>query len=270
MIFIAEAIAVGRHFGFRCLRLPHRHLGPCELLQEQSEGCVGFSLRKNPQNDRWEVDVVFPDSPASREPRLKEKTTLLKVNGQSATEMQHDQLNDMLHGPAGSIVSIKVKKGFFFGTETIVLKCAAPALLDSLVCFGLHLIRRRLGSCALVATLTARLSAGVNPARRCEQHFDEAILRRVLGLRLMETMSRSAKVEMTLMRAARPLSSFMVSLQVTVTVFCFLQAAKHELGNLRARSFFLELTILCREMRGKESKNHKSQKDDHFVMLSPI
>ena len=113
MFFIAEAIAVGRHFGLRRLRLLPRYLGPCELMQNQSEGFVGFSLMKNRQSDSWEVDVVYPDTPASREPRLQEKTTILKVNGQSAQQMQYDQLRNMMRGPTGSSISITVKKGGF-------------------------------------------------------------------------------------------------------------------------------------------------------------
>ncbi len=212
MFFIAEAMAVGRHFGLR--RLRQRHLGPCELVRKQSEGFVGFTLLKNRQNDAWEVDVVYPGTPASRDPRLQKKTIILKVNGQSAQEMQYAQLQSMLQGPTGSSVSITVKKGFFF-TETLVLKRAAPALFDTLLCFGLHFIWRRLGSCAMLATLTARLCDGRSPARRCGQHFDEAILRRVLGVRFVEAIARSAMDEMLRMLGARAICPFMVSLQVS-------------------------------------------------------
>ena len=221
MFFVAEAIAVRRHFGLRRLRqrLPPRHMGPCELERKQSEGFVGFSLLKNWQNGTWEVDVVYPGTPASREPRLQKKTIILKVNGQSAQGMQHVQLQGMLRGPAGSSVSITVKKGFFF-TETLVLKRAAPALFDTLLCIGLHFIWRWLGSCALLAMLTARLCDGRSPPRRCGQHFDEAILRRVLGGRFVERIARSAMDEMSRMLGARAICPFMVSLQVSdVSVF---------------------------------------------------
>ncbi len=224
-------MAVGRHFGLRRLRqrLPPRHLGPCELVRTQSEGFVGFSLLKNWQNDtwHWEVDVVYPGTPASREPRLQKKTIILKVNCQSAQEMQHEQLQFMLRGPAGSSVSITVKKGFFF-TETLVLKRAAPALFDTLLCFGLHFIWRRLGSCALLATLTARLCNGRGPSRRCGQHFDEAILRRVLGGRFVEAIARSAMDDMSRMLGAQVICPFMVSLQAS-DVSVFLELAKNVL-----------------------------------------
>ena len=112
MLLLAEAIAVGRHFGQRQLGIS----GSCELLRNQStgKGVVGFSVRKNPEKGRWEVDVVYPDSPASREPRLQEKTPIYKVNGQSVMRMEYDQLRDMLQGPAGSNVKITVKKGLVF------------------------------------------------------------------------------------------------------------------------------------------------------------
>ena len=110
MFFTAEAVAF-----LRRLLLPPRHLGPCELIaQNQCEGFVGFSLLRNPQNDSWEVDVVYPDTPASSEPRLQGKTTVLKVNGQSAQQMQHHQIKDMMRGRTGSSISITVKKGCFF------------------------------------------------------------------------------------------------------------------------------------------------------------
>jgi C-terminal processing protease CtpA/Prc len=83
-------------------------------VRNQSGEFVGFSLLKNWQNRTWDVDVVYPGTPASREPRLQEKTIILKVNGQSAQEMQYAQLQSIPQGPAGSSVGITVKKGFFF------------------------------------------------------------------------------------------------------------------------------------------------------------
>ena len=101
-------------------------------MRKQSKGFVGFSL-KNWRNDTWEVDAVYPDTLVSREPRLEEKTIILKVNGQSNQEMQ-----SMLQGPAGSSVSINVKKGILFHGNS-----CNPELLDTpVLCFGLHFIRR--------------------------------------------------------------------------------------------------------------------------------
>ena len=48
------------------------------------------------------------------------------------------------------------------------------------------------------------------------QHFDEAILRRVLGARFMEAIARTAIDDMTRLLAALPRCPFMVSLQVIV------------------------------------------------------
>lgn len=215
MLLLAEAIAVGRHFGQRQLGIS----GSCELLRNQSKGVVGFSVRKNPEKGRWEVDVVYPDSPASREPRLQEKTAIYKVNNQSVKRMEYDQLRDMLQGPAGSNVKITVKKGLVFGSKTVVLKRAAPKLFDSLLCFGLHFIRQRVGGIALAAMLSARLGVTVNQTRSSVQRFDEAIFRRVFGWRLMDAVARSASDEMSRLLAARPPCPFMVSMQVILECF---------------------------------------------------
>lgn len=254
MFFLAEAIAVGRHFGLRCL--PLRHLGTpayCELPRNQSEGAVGFSVKRNTQKGKWQVDVVYPDTPASREPRLREKTAIYKVNGQSTMRMEYDQLMGMLQGPAGSNVEIDVKKGFVFGSKTVVLKRSAPTLFDALACFGLQFVRRRVGGCALAATLTVRLGAGMNPTRTSVQHFDEAILRRVFGWRFMDALARSASDEMARM-LRRPSCPFMVSIQVICESFVCNQLTSHN---------FLT-AHLCRMMRGKESTNGEC-----FVMLLP-
>jgi hypothetical protein len=254
MFFLAEAIAVGRHFGLRCLPLPHlRTPAYCELPRNQSEGAVGFSVKRNPQKGRWQVDFVYPDTPASREPRLREKTGIYKVNGQSTMRMEYDQLMGMLQGPAGSNVEITVKKGFVFGSKTVVLKRSAPTFFDALACFGLQFVRRRVGGCALAATLTTRLGAGVNPTRRGVQRFDEVILRRVFGWRFMDALARNASDEMARM-LWRPSCPFMVSIQVMCECFACNQLTSHDV-----------LTVhLCRMMRGKESTN-----GERFVMLSP-
>jgi hypothetical protein len=214
---LAEAIAVGQYFGLRSLRLPPRHLlEPWQLLRNQ--GVLGFSVKQNMQKDHWEIDDVYPDTPASREPRLKEKTTLLKVNGQSAQQMQFGQLTTMLRGPPNSTLEVTVQNGFFFGTKTLLLKRATPMLFDTLQCFGLQFIRRRLGSCALIAILIVRLNSCVNMTRKRGQFLDETILRRVLGGRFIETIARSAKNEMMRMLHARPLCPFIIALQVTATI----------------------------------------------------
>ena len=110
MFFTAEAVAF-----LRRLLLPPRHLGL--IAQNQCEGFVGFSLLRNPQNDSWEVDVVYPDTPASSEPRLQEKTTVLKVNGQSAQQMQHHQIKDMMLAAPTLLDTLTIKK-----TEEQIMK----------------------------------------------------------------------------------------------------------------------------------------------------
>jgi hypothetical protein len=222
MFFLAEAIAVGRHYGRHCLQQPLRQLGisgSCELLQPQSEGVVGFSVRKNPEKGRWEVDVVYPDTPASREPRLHEKTPIYKVNGQSVMQLEYDQLRDMLQGPAGSKVEITVKQGLVLGSKTLVLTRAAPKLFDALLCFGLQFVRRRVGGSALTAALSAKFCVVVNPTGRRARHFIDAIRRRVFGGRLVDAVARSASYEMARLLAARPPCPFMVSLQVISDCF---------------------------------------------------
>ena len=217
MFFLAEAIAVGRHFGQGCLQQPLRQFGiseSCELLQKQSKGIAGFSVRKNSKKGRWEVDVVYPDTPASREPRLQEKTAIHKVNGQSVTRMEYDQLTGMLQGPAGSSLRITVKKGLVFGSKTLVVTRAAPKPFDALLCFGLQFVRRRIGGGALAAVLSAKLGVSANPTGRSVRRFDEAILTRVFGSRLMDAVARSASDEMARLLAARPPGPFMASLQV--------------------------------------------------------
>jgi hypothetical protein len=115
------------------------------------------------------------------------------------------------------MLQITVKTGsFFFGTKTLLLKRAAPnTLFNALLCFGLQHMRRRLGSCALVATLTAKLTAGLTLRR--EQYFDEAVPKRVFGERIIDAIAGSARAEMMRMLHARPLCPFMVTVQVTVT-----------------------------------------------------
>ena len=222
MFFLAEAVAVSRHFSLRCL--PPRHTGIptyCELLRHQSEGGVGFSVKKNPQKGRWEVDVVYPDTPASNEPRLQEKTAIHKVNGESTVHMEYDQLRELLQGTAGSNVEITVKKGLsFFGSKTVVLKRAAPSPFDALLRFGLQCVRRRVGCCALAATLTAKLVSGVKLTRRSVRRFDEAILRRVLGLQFVDAAARRAGADMAHM-LRQPTCAFMVCMQVIRECFAF-------------------------------------------------
>jgi hypothetical protein len=217
MFFLAEAIAVGRHFGRRCLQQPPRQLGipgSCELLQNQSEGTLGFSVRKNPEKGRWEVDVVYPDTPASREPRLHEKTPIHKVNGQSVMRMEYDQLRGMLQGPAGSNVEITVKKGLVFGSKTLVLTRAAPKLFDALLCFGLQFVQRRVGGGSLVAVLSRKLGVVVNLTEISGKRFDETILIRVFGRRLMDAVARCASEEIARLLAVRPTCPLLLSLQV--------------------------------------------------------
>jgi hypothetical protein len=218
MFFLAEAIAVGRHFGQGCLQQPPwRQFGTpesCELLQKQSEGIAGFSVKKNSKKSRWEVDVVYPDTPASREPRLQAKTAIHKVNGQSVKRMEYDQLKEMLQGPAGSNIKITVKKGLVFGSKTLVVTRAAPKPFDALLCFGLQFVRRRIGGAAVAAVLSAKLGIAASPTGRSVRRFDAAIFTRVLGRRLMDAVTRSASDEMVRLLAARPPGPFMVSLQV--------------------------------------------------------
>ena len=217
MFFLVEAIVVGRYFSLRRLGQQLRHQEPWQLFLNQSAGVAGFSVKWNPQSAAWEVGVVHPDTPASREPRLQENTTILQVNGQKAKHLKLRQLKDIIHGPPDSTLQITVKTGsFFFGTKTLLLNRAAPnTLFNALLCFGLQSIRRRLGSCALVAMLTAKLTARLTLRR--EQHFDEAVLRRVFGGRIIDAIAGSARAEMLRMLHARALCPFMVTVQVNAT-----------------------------------------------------
>ncbi len=136
-----------------------------------------------------------------------------------------------------------------YDSKTVVLKRAAPKVYDILLCFGLHFIRQRVGGIALAVTLSAKLGI-VNSTGRSVQRFDEAILRRVFGRRLMDAVARSASDEMSRLLAARPPCPFMVSMQVIRECFAATDV------------FFFPTVYLCRLMRGKESTN-----GEYFVML---
>jgi hypothetical protein len=264
MFLLAEAVAVSRHFCLRCL--PPRHTrapATCQLLRNQSEGAVGFSVKRNAQKGRWEVDVVYPDTPASREPRLQEKTAIYKVNGESTVHLEYDQLRELLQGPAGSNVEISVKKGFsVFGSKTVVLKRAAPSPFDAPLCFALQCVRRRVGCCALAATLTAKLASGVKLTRRIVRRLDEAILRRVFGLQFIDAAARRANDELAHM-LRQPTCPFMVCMQVICSHICNYAPVSHLFTDHLHCLCCNCLTVpWCRMMRGKESTI-----GDYFMML---
>ncbi len=85
---------------------------------------------KNPQDDRWEIDQIFPDTPAASEKHLVKGAVILKLNGESVMEKTFPQLKDIIEGPPDSELSITLRKGWF-GSETVTIKRAAPELSNA-------------------------------------------------------------------------------------------------------------------------------------------
>ena len=98
---------------------------------DPNKGVVGFSVQK--EESRWTIGEIFPDTPASREPRLKKGSVILELNGQSTMELRFPQMKDLIQGPPNTDLKITLKKGWFFGSETIVLKRAPSKLPDASV-----------------------------------------------------------------------------------------------------------------------------------------
>ena len=84
----------------------------------------------------------------------------------------------------------------------------------SLLCFGLLVVRQRLGGGAPVAELAERLGSGVAAGRGGAQAFDELVVRRVFGGRGVEAMARSMRAAMMRMLQTPPVCAFAVNLQV--------------------------------------------------------
>jgi hypothetical protein len=99
---------------------------------------------------------------------------------------------------------------------------SAPIHEPSLLSFGLLFVRvfvrvrQRVGGGALVAELAERLGAGpgVAAGRRGALGFDELVVRRVLGGRWVEAMTRSMRAAMMRMLQTGPVCAFAVNLQV--------------------------------------------------------
>ena len=84
---------------------------------DPNKGVVGFSVLKNPQDARWEIDQIFPDTPAANDKRLVKGAVIMKLNGESVMEMKFPQLKDIITCPPNTDLKITLKKGWF-GTET--------------------------------------------------------------------------------------------------------------------------------------------------------
>jgi hypothetical protein len=81
----------------------------------------GLSLEKE-RGGGYVVSAVTPASSASAESRLKKGVLVLELNGQSCKGMEQGQVDAMLQGTGFSELRVTVKKSWFWGTTTVVLK----------------------------------------------------------------------------------------------------------------------------------------------------
>ncbi len=84
----------------------------------------------------------------------------------------------------------------------------------SLVGFGLGFLKRRSGGSGLAAALASRMTAAVTRKSRSVIHLGDAIMHRVLGGRLSESIARSVRGELSRNMYRRPMFKYMSALQV--------------------------------------------------------
>ena len=86
----------------------------------------------------------------------------------------------------------------------------------SLVGFGLGFLKRRCGGSGLAAALAFRMTAAGTTSRKSRYviHLGDAIMHRVLGGRLSESIARSVRGELSRNIYRRPMCKYMSALQV--------------------------------------------------------